>query len=242
MITFNDILKLTKQLLPTGRAWRLPDNGIFQKLIYALGKSEQRAYEFALSTLYRILPDNDNFTEDDATEWERRLNISAGSGYVPLETRKATILRKYQFPGGFLNRQNYRYIEAQLQLAGYAVTVTENYTPFATASTTVHALTTLHDLNTVHGKEDLIDDLIANSIEKGEIFNIDTYKGVFYIDGSIPANSINTFRQLVLTLKPVNTVAILRLTYTNEIELIYEGTPHDGKNIYSEDLKQLIKE
>lgn len=242
MIGFDDILKLTKQLLPTGRAWRLPDAGYFHKLMYALGKSEQRAYEFALSTQDRILADNDNFTTDDATEWERRLNISSGYGYIPLETRKATILRKYQFPGGFLNRQNYRYIEAQLQLAGYAVTVTENYTPFATASTTMHALTTLHSLNTVHGKADLIDDLIANSITKGEVFNVDTYKGCFYIDGSIPANSIPSFRQLVLTLKPVNTVAILRLTYTNEVELIYEGTPYDGYNIYTEDLKQLVKE
>jgi uncharacterized protein YmfQ (DUF2313 family) len=242
MISYDDILKITKQLLPSGRAWRLPDSGYFRKLLYAIGKSERRAYEFALSTLDRILPDNDNFTSSDASEWERRLNISSGYGYIPLETRKATILRKYQFPGGFLNRQNYRYIEAQLQLAGYSVTVTENYTPFATGTPTKHALTTLHSTDTRHGKADLIDDLIANSITKGEVFSVDTYKGCFYIDGTIPANSIPAFRQLVLTLKPVNTVAILRLTYTNEVELIYEGSPYDGENIYTEDLIQLIKE
>lgn len=236
MIGFSDILKLTKQMLPTGRAWRLRDGGVFYKLIYALGKSEQRAFEFAISTLDRILPDNDRFTTDDATEWERRLNISGGTGYVPLETRKATILRKMQFPGGFLNRQNYRYLEAQLQLAGYDVTVTENYSPIGTTSSVVHSLVTVHSLNTKHGKAILFGDIIANSVDTGELINIDTYQGIFFIDGEIPVNSIRAFRQLVLTLKPVNTVAILRLTYTNERELIYMS----GENIYTVDGRQLV--
>lgn len=221
MITDNQILKLTKQLLPTGRAWRLPENGVFKKLLFALGKSEQRAINFALAVLYRILPDNENFTTDDASEWERRLAINAGTGYIPLETRKSTILRKYQFPGGFLNRANYRYLEAQLQLAGYNVTVTENYADFAATSPVVHSLTTLHSLATVHGNAILIPDLIANSINKGELFFVNTYKRTFFIDGSIPANAIKAFRLLVLTLKPVDTVAILQLTYTNERTLIY---------------------
>ena len=237
MIGYDDILKLTKQLLPTGRAWKLPYSGTFYKFMYALGKSEQRAYVFALSTLSRILPDNENFTEDDATEWERRLAISPGSGYVPLETRKSTIERKYQFPGSYLNRQNYLYIEAQLQLAGFNVTVTENDTALATGTDILHKSTTLHGTSTVHGRSNLYDNVIANSINHGELFNISTYKGVFYIDGSIPANSIRTFRQLVLTLKPANTVAILRLTYTNEIELVFMT----GENIYTVDGKQLVR-
>jgi hypothetical protein len=205
-------------------------------MIYALCKSEQRAYQFALSTLDRILPDNDNFTAEDATEWERRLNISGGTGYVPLETRKATILRKMQFPGGFLNRQNYRYLKAQLILAGYDVTVTENYFPIGTATAVVHSLGSVHSLNTKHGNAILFDDIIANSIEKGEVFNIDSYQGIFYIDGEVPANSITAFRQLVLTLKPVNTVAILRLTYTNSRELVYMT----GENIYTMSGKMLV--
>ncbi len=237
MITFDNILKLTKQLLPTGRVWRLPYMGIFYKLLYALGKSEQKAVQFAYSTLYRILPDNDNFTADDATEWERRLAISGGVGYVPLSIRKNIILRKYQFPGGFLNRQNYKYIEAQLQLAGFNVTVTENDQPLPIGGETVHSLNTLHSLSTLHGKAQLFSNLIANSINHGETFNIDTYKGVFYIDGAIPVNSIAAFRQLVLTLKPVNTVAILRLIYTNDVELVFIT----GDNIYTIDGRQLVR-
>ncbi len=220
IIDFDHIIKLTKQLLPTGRAWRLPDNGVFRKLMYALGKSEQRAIQFAYDTLNRILADNENFTADDATEWERRLSIIAGVGYVPLETRKANIIRKYQFPGGFLNRQNYRYIEAQLQLAGYSVTLTENYVDFGSVSATRHDTATKHGTSTKHGNVVANDDIIANSVYRGEVFNIDTFKGCFYIDGSIPVNAVNSFRQLVLTLKPANTVAILRLTYTDVVELI----------------------
>lgn len=223
MASFLDIFKLTKQLLPTGRAWRLPENSNIKKLFYALGKSEQRAFSFAVGTLNRILPDNDDFTAADATEWERRLNIVAGTGYVPLESRKANILRKYQFPGGFLNRQNYRYIEAQLQLAGYNVTITENYVDFVTVAATVHSLTTPHGLNTKHGNTAVNTDIVANSINKGELFDIDTYKGTFYVDGEVPVNAIKTFRQLILTLKPVNTVAILRVSYTNVQDLVYVG-------------------
>lgn len=234
-VTFNDILKLTKQLLPSGRAWKLPYGGIFYKMLYALGKSEQRALQFGLSTLDRLIPDNENFTEADASEWERRLNISGGTGYVPLENRKSTILRKMQFPGGFLNRQNYRYLEAQLQLAGYDVTVTENFTEVGATTAVVHSLGTKHGLTTKHGKA-IAGDLIANSVDIGEIFAIDTYLGVFYITGSIPINSIRAFRQLVLMLKPVNTVAILTLTYTSARELVYMN----GNNIGTMDGRQLI--
>lgn len=235
MITNNDILKLTKQLLPTGRAWRLPDSGVFKKMMYALGISEQRAYNFALGVLNRILPDNDSFTADDATQWERRLAINAGTGYIPLSTRKSSILRKMQFPGGFLNRQNYRYIEAQLQLAGYNVTITENYSDLPTSLPTVHASDTLHSSSTKHGGTVIINDIIANSINKGEVFYINTYKRCFYLDGSIPFNAIKAFRLLVLTLKPVDTVAILRLEYTNEKEFVFMS----GDLISTVDGKQL---
>lgn len=235
IITYQNIIKLTKQLFPTGRAWKLPVNGVFYKLMYALGKSEQRALQFSVDTLNSILPDNENFTADDATEWERRLAISGGTGYVSLEIRKSTILRKYQFPGGFLNRQNYRYLESQLQLAGYDVTVSENFTAIGATAPVVHSLGTVHGLTTKHGKA-IHGDVIANSIKIGEVFNIDTYLGVFYIDGNVPQNAIEAFRLLVLTLKPVNTVAILRLTYTNAKELIYMN----GDNIGTMDGRQLI--
>lgn len=234
-VIFNDILKLTKQLFPTGRAWRISENSTLKKLLYALGKSEQRAFLFALSTLDRILPDNENFTTGDATEWERRLNISGGVGYVPLSIRKSTILRKYQFPGGFLNRQNYRYIQAQLQLAGYNVTISENFSPLPGVSAVPHSSTTKHGA-VRHALAVAASDICANSADKGELLSIDTYKGCFYIDGSIPVNAVKAFRILLLTLKPVNTVAILRLNYTEVNEFVYM----DGDYIGLMDGGQLI--
>lgn len=235
MITTDDILKLTRQLLPTGRAWRLSERSQFRKLIRALGKSEARAFNFATDTLYRILPDTNNFSSSDATEWERRLNIYT-SGYIPLSTRKATIQRKYQFPGGFLNRQNYRYLEAQLQLAGYNVTVKENYSPLnALSSSTSHSSETKHGV-AKHGAAIIQNEICANSVDKGELFEIDTYKGVFFVEGEIPFNAIKAFRQLILTLKPVNTVALLKVTYSNKKYLAYMN----GNNMTTMNGIQLI--
>ena len=74
------------------------------------------------------MPDNDNFTEEDAEDWERRLGLITNPN-VPLEDRKLAILRKYNHPGGAPARQHYTYIESQLQLAGFDVNVVENITP-----------------------------------------------------------------------------------------------------------------
>jgi uncharacterized protein YmfQ (DUF2313 family) len=92
------IITLTKQLYPTGRAFKMPVNGYFEKLHKALAVSEAQAYEDAISIKYSLLPDNNNFTADDATDWERRLGLP----YSPSSTlsdRKAAILRKLQQPG-----------------------------------------------------------------------------------------------------------------------------------------------
>lgn len=214
MIIITDILKLTRQLLPTGRAWKVPINGYFEKLLKGLGVSELTAYNFALNTLNRILPDNTNFTASDASEWERRLGLPVNPYYVSLTQRKALILRKYQFPGQFLNRQNAKYIEEQLIFAGFDVTVTENTDPDLVIGEIIrHSSTTRMGYNSRHSS--IVSDIIANSSFYGEQFKVNTAKGVFLINGNIPPNLITTFRKLVLTLKPVNTVAVMNVTYVN---------------------------
>jgi uncharacterized protein YmfQ (DUF2313 family) len=219
-MTVADIIKLTKQLLPTGRAWKVPVGGVFEKLLKGLATSEALAYNFAMSTLYRILPDNDGFTADDAAEWERRLGLIINPPNTSLTQRKAIILRKYQFPGNFLNRQNYRYLEAQLQLAGFDVTVTENADPNALlGSVLVHSLSNVHGMGSRMGSRTI--DLIANSQFQGEIYDISSPLGVFFITGIVPPNLTQAFRKLVLTIKPVNTVAVLTLSYENEGNLAF---------------------
>lgn len=234
MIVVNDILKLTKKLLPTGRAWKVPEGSVFEKLLKGLAASEVRAYNFAMGTLDRILPDNANFTADDATEWERRLGLPVQSGYLNLATRMAIILRKYQYPGRFLNRQNYRYIEAQLQLAGFDVTVTENTDPSLVIGTYFsHGLDTEHGLQTEMGG--ISQDIIANSPFAGELFDVGTPLDVFIISGTVSPSLVTTFRKLVLALKPVNTIALLNITYTTSGDMAMVSGPNaflvNGSNL-----------
>lgn len=121
------LFKLYKQLFPTGRAWWMPVFGIFEALIIGLVPSQKRLYDDSVSVLDSILPDNDNFTEDDATDWERRLGMVQNPD-VPLEDRKQAIIRKLQFPGQAKARMSTTYMQYQLQLAGFDVYVYENLT------------------------------------------------------------------------------------------------------------------
>jgi len=231
MSTEDIILKLTKQLFPSGRAFKLPKNSIFQKLMYALGLSEARAYDFALSTLDRILPDNDNFTADDATLWERRLNITIQPAGLNLAERKIRINRKYAFPGTAIYRQNYRFLQDQLQKYGFNVYVHENrfpdgggyvYVNVLDDSILQHSDTVEHGYQSEMGSNTL--DLIANSADPNEEYSLgtnpDNMKGLFFIGGEtypdtakLDINQLEDFRKLVLLLKPAATVAILLLEY-----------------------------
>lgn len=119
-------LLLTKQLYPRARAFKLFNNSWFERLHRGLAVSESRAYSDAVAILNSILPDNDNFTSEDATDWERRLGL-INSPSVPLADRKLAILRKMNHPGTIKARQHYLYIQGQLQAAGFDVYVYENF-------------------------------------------------------------------------------------------------------------------
>jgi hypothetical protein len=237
MIGIKDILKLTKQLLPTGRAWKVPVDGTLEKLLLGLAESEVRADNFAVSTLNRILADNDSFTAADAAEWERRLALPVLPSYASLSKRKAIILRKYAFPGGQINRQNYNYIQSQLQLAGFDVYVHENLGGAIAITYTnnfQHSFDTEHGYDTEMGSSDI--DLIANSATKGESFTLDSSRGCFFICGETYPNHgivspdlISSFRQLVLALKPANTVAICLIDYIHTGNLNFM----DGNQIHT---------
>jgi hypothetical protein len=119
-------LLLTKQLYPRGRAWKLFNNSWFERLHKGLAVSESRAYGDAVAILNSILPDNDNFTAEDATDWERRLGL-INNPLVDLADRKLAIIRKMNHPGTIKARQHYLYIQGQLQAAGFDVYVYENF-------------------------------------------------------------------------------------------------------------------
>lgn len=239
MLSIKDkILKLSKQLYPTGRAFKMPETGYSEKLHKALSVSEAQAYQDAISIKYSLLPDNNNFTTDDATDWERRLGLP----YSPSSTltdRKAAILRKLQQPGTNPAKGHYLYLQTQLQLAGFNVYVFENrfltYYPDGyialhpvqlTSATPIYNTTRhgmfKHGTGIHHGK--FYNNKIANYIDE----NLDYYfdigsnlKSTFYIGGNpigsfatVPIARKNEFRQLVLKLKPCQTVAYLFINYT----------------------------
>jgi len=121
------LLAVTRQLLPTGRAFRIGYGSTNEAVEKALIESEKRTIEDGMSILDTILPDNDNFSTEDATRWEQRLGLITND-LVSLTDRKLAIKRKMNHPGDVLARQSADYIQSQLQLAGFDVFIYENPT------------------------------------------------------------------------------------------------------------------
>lgn len=252
MTVFNKIKSLIKQLLPTGRAFRMPIGGDGDKLIEATADGLARTYNDIQSTLDAILPDNSNFTEDDATDWEIRLGMIVNPD-VDLEIRKSAIIRKMNHPGTIRARNSADYFQDQLHQAGF----TDLF---------VHAnndYLSIYEILSIDGNFQLGDfqlgdqqladvysffsdcfaliqlgdyqlgqwqlgsykwcDIIANHIDKSidEDFYIGNDKRTFIIGGEtfgsfgeLETSRLNEFRQLVLRLKPVESVAINLINYT----------------------------
>ncbi len=228
------LLKLTKSLYPKGRAFKAPSGSELEKFYEAFNLSEERALMDALSILDTILPDNDNFTEDDAEQWERRLGIITGVG-VSLNDRKLAIRRKMNHPGSIKARQNWRYIESQLQLAGFNVFIFENRFPdgFGSFETKTPAeigigLSGAPQMGDIQMGDAQMGGVFSNKIvnyideNRDAIFNEgDNLRSTFFVSddplgtfADVPLNRKNEFRQLLLTLKPVQTVGYLLINYT----------------------------
>lgn len=228
------IVSLTKQLYPTGRAFKMPKFGYLDKLHNALAESENQAYSDAVSILNSMLPDNDGFTADDATDWERRLGLITNES-VSLADRKLAIIRKINHPGTIPARQNYLYLQGQLQAAGFDVYVYENrfpdggggyetYNPLTVsggAGSFAYQHGDLQHGDFQHGAA--FQNICVNHIDEAEdwLFNIGSnLKSTFFIGGTpigtfanIDANRKREFRQLILKIKPVQTVAYLFVNY-----------------------------
>jgi uncharacterized protein YmfQ (DUF2313 family) len=223
MINGTDIVKLKKQLLPTGRAYKVPSGGNFEKLLLALGEEEKEAFNKAIGLLNIIIPDNEDFTAEDASYWERVLGI-AGSSDDSLSNRKAAIYRKMQFPGGAKGRQHKNYLEGQLKIANFNVKVYEYADIKDKFFGTVHSLDLPHAADVHHGGFNIPEftGIIANYIdEDNEVdvpLTVENLRNVFWIAGetfdqfvTIPPYRLQEFRHIVLTIKPLHTIAFLRV-------------------------------
>lgn len=262
MTTEEKIEKASAQLYPTGRVFK--NIGWRKKLHTALAVSEATAFDAAVSTLNTILPDNDDFTAQDCTDWERRLGMITNLS-TSLADRKSAILLKMNYPGTLRARQNYRYVEAQLQAAGFNVYVHENR--FSIGGGNYETMSPVEVVGDTYGSDsqfgsgqfgdfqfgsgyDTAFSLLMQRIQFGdwqfggsqfawrykkeyyvanhmnetldEIFHIgsnlrstffigDAYLGEF---ADVPAARKDEFRQLILKLKPAQTVAFLFINYT----------------------------
>jgi hypothetical protein len=233
MILIDDILILAKKFYPTGRAFKMPFGGWLERLNYALGISEAKAYNDALEILNSLLPDNADFTTDDATDWERRLGMISSN--ATLEDRKLAIKRKMNHPGDIKARQHYLYVQGQLQAAGFDVFVYENRFDDGMGGLETRSpfvvLGGLGLLDVQHGDFQHGDiqhggiwgNVIANYIDEAEDrkFNVgNNLRSTFFICGNpigtvayVPAVRKEEFRQLILKLKPAQTVGYLSVIY-----------------------------
>lgn len=220
----DDIVKLKKQLLPTGRAFSVPVGGDFEKLLLGLADEESDSFNDALGLLDIIIPDNSNFTIADAEKWEKVLSISSSED-DSLANRKAAIYRKMQFPGNVKGRQHKNYLEGQLKAANFDVKVYEYGDVKDYFTNKVHSLETEHSLNTTHGGGydiPFYNEIVANYLDKDMEVpvnpTIDNLRNIFWIAGStfnefpnIPPFRLEEFRHIILTIKPLHTVAFLRI-------------------------------
>lgn len=226
-------LGLVRQLYPTGRAFLIPEKGVWERLHKALNVSYLRLINDAVSTVDSAIPDNEFFTEKDAELWEYRLGMFMNPK-ISLEKRRQAIKRKMAYPSNIKARQHPLFIQNQLQLAGFDVYIHENKfwedgelthkSPDELVdisfTATQHGGDVQHGGGVQHGSSGF--EVIANRIQDEEYGAGENHLwATFFIGGEtlgtmadVPDNRKNEFRELVLKLKPAHTAAFLFINYT----------------------------
>lgn len=224
----DELNDLAVQLYPTGRAWYMPEDGVYQNFHRAINLSMARLVQDGRLLIEQTIPDNDSFTAEDATLWEYRLGLITNES-LDLEVRKAALRRKLGHPNNVKARQHPVFIEHQLQLAGFDVYVHENTIPYQnpfdilglSVTEVQHGEPTQHGNGTFHGGNGF--DVIANSILPVEqyAFGGDEYLWAsFFLGGenlgdfaTVPSSRLREFKELVIKLKPAHTVAFTFINY-----------------------------
>ena len=220
MFSLEKIKKLGRQLFPTGRAFNYPIDGGLDRLMSGLAESEKRALDDGYSVLDSILPDNDNFTIEDASKWENRLGLINGDANT-LSDRKMAIIRKMNHPGDTPARQSWDYLQNSLQAAGFNVYIHENLTETPILGSVIQSgqiQSGQYQSGSAPYLFKVVNSLDAD-IDGSYICSTD-YRSTFVVGGEVfgttailPSNREAEFRQLILKIKPVQTVAFLKINY-----------------------------
>lgn len=235
MNTRDHLIKITRQLYPTGRAFRMANDSYLHGLHRALGISEAQLYDDAVSTMDSLIPDTPRFTTSDAALWERCLGLTTNLT-VDLEDRKAAILRKMAAPGTQRPKGHYLYLEQQLQAANFDVYVHENLLPlypegYESVAPNLHYGT--DNLLTVrfgafqygqrrfgsYWNNKIVNDLDQDRDNSFAVGN--SLACTFFIGGqalgtyaNVDADREREFRKLILSLKQTQAVGFLFIHYT----------------------------
>ena len=222
MLNSTDIVKLQKQLLPTGRAFSVGDGTVFLSLLSSLAIERLNAINSGLGILNQIIPDNDYFTADDATRLENLLGIYSEDSNT-LENRKLAIYRKLQFPTNVKGRQHKNYLQYQLTQAGFDCKIYEWSDIKDLVLSTEHSLDTEHSSDTEHvsllfpSYNQIIAKYIEPEKEDSLSLTLSNAVNVFWISSTdfntpmtLPANRVTEFRNIILHIKPLYTVGLIK--------------------------------
>jgi hypothetical protein len=232
------LLRVAKLLQPNGWAFSVPHDGAMYKLYRALMSDNiggfGRLYNDIVGLQDALMPDNPNFTIEDARAWYRRLGLY-DSGTVPLADMKMAIAQKQSWAGTPLNKQNYLYIQEQLRAAGFDVYVYENrFFPGPVTKTPAEILGGIFPvamMGYVQYGVAQYGQLSASAVtkvvnyleeDKDALFVITPlgYRSTFYIAGAtidtfadVPESRKIEFRQLILKLKAAQVCGLLFVNY-----------------------------
>lgn len=240
---------LAMQLYPTGRAFNILKDSIMDKIHLALNISFIRLIEDAQLTIDSCFPDNDNFSEADCSLWEYRFGMVTNTS-LSVQVRREAILRRMSRGKNIRARQHIKYIEYQLQLAGFDVYLYEN--GFIESGVRVfkrpqdilalmtddvqHAMSTQHGIGVQHGG--ISSEVIANSYKRNELYSVDDEYlwATFFIAGptlgtaaEVPETRLEEFRELVLKLKPAHLIAFTFIDYNGSVQPSLINRKHNSK-------------
>lgn len=175
MFSTQQLLHFTKRLFPKGSAFKFRADGAVDKLLSGVAETNARCFTDVQSIYDSLMPDNANFTIEDAAAWEKKLGIVQAPG-VGLHDRKAAIAQKLFYPTSYAPRQHHLFIQEQLRAAGFDVYVHLNplgLSPEQILSplpAVMHSDDLEHDNSVEHSGYALVSAQHSSSFEHGSAF------------------------------------------------------------------------
>lgn len=207
---------LTNQLFPTGRAFWRPKGSTFQNLLEGIVESESRVQNSIMSLEYDFYADSTLMSNEAVEKWTSTFGIVCNGTQVE---RIESVRQRQAYPSNILARQSDYFIQNELRNAGFDVYVYKGYADEQAAILGGFLLG-----ECVLGKGTGVYSIIANNIDEsldaGFVLLGDGKKAVFTVSGqgfgvatTVPLVRKNEFRDLILKLKPAQTVGLLYINY-----------------------------